>query len=360
VLAQLRSVDPDATLPNSHLLKPGFWRSVYEGVVSNAPLSGGNMRKQHADAVNTGYRALTAETMPVGTPLDTVFPRGGSMHDAMDNLNFESGSGGAYDRALGRFKQEMFDTSGFQIPQGVQEGLDAMQVPSTISNDMTGEQLITLRDDIQRIRDKIVRDKAGGDEKLARNLVKAYDDAREEILDIMKRKFTTTNAQGNPQVDQRMIDYLDDLKNYKQYDTLKSAAKQTSTGEPGFGAVAMAAQRKDPEAGVRGQAGPLQTMGNDFAEVLGDFPSKQGIFQMGAAQGMTEGATKAVIPGAGSGNKLTKALALVANPVLGLNPVQKRVAEGVTSARVMSDFFEKYPMFGRFVRSGAVSLAQED
>jgi hypothetical protein len=360
VLAQLRSVDPDAEIPNSHLLKPGFTRSIYEGVVANAPLSGGKMRRQHADAVGTGYRTLAAEVMPVGTPLDTVYPKGGSMHDAMDNLNFESGSGGAYDRALGRFNQEMFDTSGFQLPQGVTEGLDKLQIPSTISNDMTGQQLITLRDDLQRVRDVVVAKNAAGDEKLGRNLAKPYDDAREEIQEIMKRKFTTTNAQGNPELDPQMADYLDDLKNYKEYDTLKSAVKQTSTGEPGFGAVAMAAQRKSPEAGARGQAGPLQTQGNDLAEVLGDFPSKQGIFQMGASQGITEGATKAVIPGAGDSGGLAKAAALLANPVLGWQPVQNKVAYGLSSARAAENFFKKHPQFGRFVQSGAISLTTGD
>lgn len=354
VLAELRSVDPEANIPASHSLKPGLLRSIYEGVVANAPGSGGKFRQQHADAVNAGYRRIVAEIMPVNTPLDTVYPKGGTVHDAMANLNPKSGSGGAWDRALGKYKQELFDTSHLQLPQHVTEGLDALHLPSTISNDMTGEQIITMRDDLQRVRDQILAKKAGGDEKLGRQLVKSYDEARDELLDAMKRKYSNQNGQPLP----GMSDYLDDLKNYKQYDTFKGAVGQTSTGEPGFGSIAMAAQRKSPEAGIMGQAGPLQTLGNDFGATLGDFPSKQGVFQMAAAQGSTAGVANAVLPGKGQGGVLPQALAFAANPVMASQRVQNKVVNGFSSAKAMDEFFKKYPSFGRFVRSGAISAAQ--
>lgn len=355
VLTELKSVDPDAFIPASHSLKPGLLRSIYEGVVSNAPGSGGKFRKQHADAVQAGYRRLINEAMPVGTPLDTVMPKGGTVHEAMFQLNPKSGSGGAWDRALGKYNQELFDASNFQLPQHVQEGLDALHLPSSISDDMTGQQLITMRDDLQRVRDQIVAKKAGGDEKLGRQLVKSYDDAREEILEIMKRKYLDPNGQPLP----GMSDYLDDLKNYKNYDTLRTAVGATSTGEPGFGSIAMAAQRKSPEAGVMGQAGPLQTLGNDFSATLGDFPSKQGVFQMAAAQGSSAGVANALLPGKGSGGMLPQALAFAANPVLGTKTVQKGILEGSSTARRMEAFLKKYPQFGRAVRSGAISAFQE-
>lgn len=356
VLKELRTVDPEVEPLMSHFGKPGILRSINEGAVANAPGSGGLYRAKHQDLVNTGYRRIVAEIMPVNTPLDTVFPRGGTVHDAMAHLDSTVGSGGAWDRALSKYNQEVFDASHFQLPQAVQEGLDALHLPSTISNDMTGQQLITLRDDIQRVRDGIVAKKALGDEKLGRAIAKPYDDARNEILELMKRKYMGPNNQPL----QGMQDYLDDLKNFKNYDTFKSAVAQTSTGEPGFGAIAMSAQRKSPELGVKGQAGPLQTLGNDFASTLGDFPSKQGIFQMAAAQGSTAKVAGGVIPGQGSGGAPAQVAAFVANPLLGTKWAQRKQLEGFSSARSLENFFAKYPSFGRFIRSGAISLTQED
>ena len=354
-LTELRKVDPETIIPASHALKEGPLQQLYAGIVANMPWSGGKLRGQLKDAQETGLVRMFDDATPIQTPRDTVLPKGGKLTDAFESLNEKGDSGGAWDRALSIFNQKTFDTQGLQIPDFVKKALAQSRDFYQNPGQMTGEQLTKLSTKMQAIGEEFIQKFAGGDELRGTAVRNEIEKARSAIDDVLHRGINPQSGGTTPEWDL----WKANKDRYGDYKILKSAAQKTPDATPGFKSIAMEAVQKNPEAGVRGAAGPMQELGNLFGDTLKEFPSKQGIFQQAAALGASSGIVGSVMKlldsSTGRAVIYGTAIPLLVSRGLSSKAAQEAILNGSKTAKGMTALLDKYPELGPALRTATVA-----
>jgi len=351
-LKHLREVDTEALIPASHALKPGLLKSLYGGIVANVPTSGGILRDQLAAAEKAGMRSMVDDATPGITPIEHVFPKEGNLGKALEALDSKTPSG-AWHKSLSKYNQIRFDTQGLHIPESIESHLGEYGLPP-LGPQATGEQLTHYRDAIQRASEQVLK-KTGGDKILSAKLLQPYEKARDDILATMRRRYTKSDGS----VANHFKQYEEDLGTFKNYSILNDAAQQTTAANPGFKAVAMESVRRDPHAGAMLKGGPMQEKGNLFGDVLEPFPSKQGVFQMGAATGASSGATGLLLKALGmagtAANMAALGIPLAVAKKAASPEFQKALLEGGAKSKAAVKFIDDHPTLARALRQFTVA-----
>ncbi|GAF72646.1 unnamed protein product, partial [marine sediment metagenome] len=175
--------------------------------------------------------------------------------------------------------------------------------------------------------------------------------AKNQVDEIFKRNFDPTGkGRGKFAKAWRGLTDEEGKSAYNRYLDMKAAVKSATLPEKVKPSnIASASAKRAGDEGLSG-GGALQDFGTRGAEVLTDFPSKQGIFQIGAAAGIMS--QIAAIP----------SMALV--PFIGKQGVQEFLTAQRGGQQAINAFLTKYgPQLagsGLLARGAAVSAAIED
>jgi hypothetical protein len=330
-------------IPASHGLEPGIMKQVYEGFVSNMPGSATRLRGQYDEAVGAFRESAIRHAAPEGASISSIFQHGDDLPQSLGLLKK------AWDDAFDTVNTSKFRIPNNFFPLSLRRELSRFDIRLPQGN-VLGKSLTDAKVNIQALINDLPKGPLGAAGRKRLTGIKSKVDA------LIHGQLPADAA----------AQWSDDLAKYKNFEDLMAAAKK-KPGTSQFTPKDLAAEtsKRAGRKGLFGAGGSLQDLGRLGQEVLPNFPSRAGVFQtlaaMGAAQGLAGGLSdnKGLL---GSG-LATVLLPLAAARGLSNRAVQRKIMEGMSSAKGMENLVNQFPEAMSFLRryavQGAVAAKEE-
>lgn len=255
-------------IPLSQALPEGsLWKNFYEGIVANFPGGAGRIRGQYRDALDDVRNYIATQAHPERAhiflePEDTLPMMMGKLDDYWKT---------AYDD----IGDEIVDLSRVRISDAMRRSIDDISggtftVPT---GRVAAREALQLKNGIRELMDEIPKGSV-----LQRGLRAPMDDAIKSIDDTLMRELPEELADAYASKGPAYKNYMDLIQ------AMKGAAGQG--GEFSMSGMTGAAFRRGGREAMSGGT-ELQQVATNAMKALPDFPSKQGIFQVTAALGLT-------------------------------------------------------------------------
>lgn len=330
-------------VPASQALPEGsIGRQLNEGLIANLPGSGGVIRGQRNKAVETVRQDIVEKAVPEGFPPETIIDTGDKMSDALPKL------AAAWDSAYDDVYQQMIP--GVQINPELsmlirKSSADINGKPRIkTQGDLTGREALDLSQAIQQVINEMPR---GALNKAARADLQAQRKALEDHI---------VNSLPPDIADK----FVKNRESYKNFLAVKDAAKK---------AVGSEFSLRQAERSLAKKGGSAQGTAQLGAQVLRDFPSRQGIFQTLASTGAVAGGAGAAGFFAGGGDDATVADRLrnaavmatlgMAGPRLAATERGQRLLVQYGDQGVLDKYAKGLRKFGQAGRAGVVNTASQ-
>ena len=328
--------DGSPLIPASHALKPGMLKQIYEGFVSNIPGSSGRLRGQYDEAVGGLRETAVRMAAPDDAVVASIFQHGDDFPKSLGLLKE------AWDDTLDYVNKSVIDIPTGFFPKSLQRQLNEFKIKLPQGR-VNGKALTMAKTDIQGLIDNLPKGPLGRTQRASLNATK------EQIDTLIKNQLPTDEA----------LKWADDLKKYKNFETLMSAAG-TAPGTSLFTPKSLAAKasRRAGRKGLYGEGGPLQDLGRLGQEVLPNFPSRAGIFQTLAAAGAAQGLAGGVSDNKGlmGSGLMTVLLPFAAARGMSNRVVQRKIMEGLKSPKVMQELVDQFPEAATAIRRYTTQL----
>lgn len=329
-------------VPASQALPEGtIGRQINEGLLANLPGSGGVIRGQRNKAVETVRQDLMEKAVPEGVPLDTVIQQGDRMSDSMPRLKaaWDSAYDDVYQRTIPNVNIDPDLAATIRNASKDLKGNPRIKV----SGDLTGREALDLSQAMQQVINEMP---SGALSKAAKADLQAQREALEQHI----------IANLPTDVADR---FVKNRAAYKNYLAVRDAAKKSVGDEFSL---------RQAERSLAKKGGSSRETALLGAQVLKDFPSRQGIFQTLASTGAVGGGAGALGffasgEDATLADKLRNAAVMgsigLAGPrLMATEPMQRAFAQ-YGEKGVLDALEKQLRTAGRIGRAGAVSSASQ-
>lgn len=314
------------SIPLSQSAEPGVVKQIYEGIVANMPGSSQKLRGQYDHALQDFREYIVEEASPPG--VDRVIGLGDNMQDAM-----------------GKLREKWDDVYNFSFKEAPVVLFDDVFTPPKIWNKLkpkgapdlkpgqqvTGQHLLTLKDDLQNVINDIPRT----DHRMSDQLIKF----KNSINGVLKENFNPSGKGKGGWADEfKRFEEL--TPSYTKYLDLKSAAKKAENLASEFTPKQLlkATSARAGKEGLEG-GGALNKEAAAAVKALEPFSSKAGIFQTTAALGLASG-IMGTIAGTGIG-AATAAVPIAISRGLASPKVQRAIAGELPGQHAMAAALRK-------------------
>lgn len=263
----------------------GTGKLVYSGIVANMPGSARSIRNQHKRALENWREFVVEEALPPGS--DRVFRVGDDTQKVLGKLMQKWDT--AFDDLPFKeldMKLSMSDT--WRVPNFWDELKPRGAQSLNNVNEMTGQQLLTLKRDITNVMGSLDQK----DWRVLSELSKFSD----EIDNVIRMNVNPT-GKASGELAKSWNKYENLLDSYHKYQDVVVSASRSLDDASRFKPKTLlkATNERVGKKGIAGE-GPFNDIAKNATEAMEEFPSREGIFQLAAATGFGSGLMG--IPGA--------------------------------------------------------------
>ena len=276
-------------IPLSQSGEEGLWKQIYGGLVANMPGAGGKFRQQFDDSLAYFRDHVAKGATPPG------FSWASEVGDTMQTVfkNLEKAWGDAFEFDFLKAPIVLFKDS-FKKPKWWDSAKPDGAPSLKVGDEATGETMVTLKRDIQNTIDNL-------DSATDWRKVNELTEFRNSVDKVLKRNLNPS-GKGTSKWATELEEYEALAVPYRKWKDLQKAGKAAAGDAAQFTPKQLqaATSSRAGKAGLTGEA-PYSEISKLGTDVLEDFPSRQGIFQSGAALGLVAPAAGAAVGGLAGG-----------------------------------------------------------